>query len=186
MTTSPGGRSSVRISAGRWKGRRLEVPESARPTSSRAREALFDILAPRIPGARVLDLFAGSGAVGFEAVSRGAARAVLVDPDPGALCRARETLGAGDEIVIVASDAARAVADLERRGERFDLVFADPPYRSDERTIEDLSAVASLLTPGGVFVVQTDSGDKRPSLEGFALEESRSYGRNVFHFLRIL
>ena len=111
---------------------------------------------------------------------------MLVDPDPGALCRARETLGAGDEIVIVASDAAKAVADLERRGERFDVVFADPPYWSNERTIEDLSAVASLLTPGGVFVVQTDSGDKRPSLEGFALEESRSYGRNVFHFLRIL
>jgi 16S rRNA (guanine966-N2)-methyltransferase len=176
----------VRIAAGRWKGRRLDVPESARPTSSRAREALFDILGPRIAGAQVLDLFAGSGAVGFEAVSRGAARAVLVDPDAGALRRARETLGADEEVLVLASDAASAVADLGKRGERFDVVFADPPYRDGERAIRDLVGIAPLLSPAGLLVLQADADEKPPSLEGFARVSSRGYGRNVFHFLRIL
>ena len=176
----------MRIAAGRWKGRKLEVPGSARPTSSRAREALFDILGPRIAGARVLDLFAGSGAVGFEAVSRGAARAVLVDPDAEGLRRARATLGAGDDVVVLASDAANALADLGRRGERFDVVFADPPYRDGELAFRGLSGIARLLSPGGVLVVQTDSKEEPPSLEGFAPVSSRGYGRNVVHFLRIL
>ena len=176
----------MRISAGRWKGRRLGVPLNARPTSSRAREALFDILGPRIEGARVLDLFAGSGAVGFEAVSRGAAGAVLVDPDAEALRQARAALGADDEVLVLASEAANAVADLGRRGERFDVVFADPPYRDGERAVRDLSGIALLLSPGGVLVVQTDAEQEPPSLEGFAPVSSRAYGRNVFHFLRIL
>jgi 16S rRNA (guanine(966)-N(2))-methyltransferase RsmD len=176
----------VRIAAGRWKGRKLEVPDSARPTSSRAREALFDILGPRITGARVLDLFAGSGAVGFEAVSRGAARAVLVDTDAEPLRRARASLDAGEDVLVLASDAASALADLGRRGERFDVVFADPPYRDGERAARDLSGIARLLSPGGVLVVQTDSEGKPPFLEGFAPVSSRVYGRNVFHFLRIL
>ncbi len=162
------------------------MPATARPTSSRAREALFDILGPRIAGARVLDLYAGSGAVGFEAVSRGAARAVLVEADAGALRRAQASFGADDEIVVVASDAAGAVADLGKRGERFDVVFADPPYRSGGRAIGELAGIATLLSPAGVLVVQTDSNEKPPSLEGFALVSSRGYGRNVFHFLRIL
>ena len=78
-------RPSVRIIAGRWKGRRLAVPDGARPTSDRAREALFSILQKRIPGAKVLDLYSGSGAVGLEAVSRGAARALLVEKSASVL-----------------------------------------------------------------------------------------------------
>ncbi|HEX7251797.1 MAG TPA: RsmD family RNA methyltransferase, partial [Thermoanaerobaculia bacterium] len=77
----------VRIFAGRWKGRMLEVPSDARPTSGRAREALFSIVRESLRGARVLDLYAGSGAVGLEALSRGARRAVLVEQKPGALDR---------------------------------------------------------------------------------------------------
>jgi 16S rRNA (guanine(966)-N(2))-methyltransferase RsmD len=134
----------------------------------------------------VLDLFAGSGAVGFEAVSRGAARAVLVDPDAEGLRRARATLGAGEDVVVLACDAANALADLGRRGERFDVVFADPPYLHGEFASRDLSGIAHLLSPGGVLVVQTDSKGEPPSLEGFAPVSSRGYGRNVFHFLRIL
>jgi len=85
----------VRILAGRWKGRRLEAGSSARPTSSKARQALFSILAGRIDGARVLDLYAGSGAVGLEAVSRGALSAVLIEVDAVPLRRSVERIGAG-------------------------------------------------------------------------------------------
>jgi 16S rRNA (guanine966-N2)-methyltransferase len=179
-------RSTVRIGAGKWKGRSLEVPASARPTSSRAREALFDILGPRIAGARFLDLFAGSGAVGFEAVSRGAARAVLVEPASEPLRRARETFEAGSEIAVVSADAARAMEDLARGGEVFDIVFADPPYGTGRLEIARLSGVRRILAPEGVLVVQTDAGAEPPCVEGFATDSRRPYGRNVFHFLKIL
>ena len=86
----------------------------------------------------------------------------------------------------MASDAASAVSELGRRGERFDVVFADPTYRDGGLAKGDLSGVALLLSPDGVLVVQTDSEEKPPSLEGFAPFSSRGYGRNVFHFLRIL
>jgi len=180
------GRSSVRIAAGKWKGRRLPVPKGARPTSSRAREALFDLLGERIAGARVLDLFAGSGAVGFEAVSRGASRAVLVERDAEALRRARETFGAGDAVAVLASDAAGAVASLESAGERFDVVFADPPYGSQPRSAEALASAAALLSPGGILVFQSDADAAPPAVEGLEAFSRRAYGRNVFHFLRVL
>src|SRR5450631_4455941 len=98
MTNGKGPPGTVRISAGRWKGRRLEVPEASRPTSARARESLFDILGGRVAGARVLDLYAGSGAVGIEAVSRGALRATLVERDAAVLRRNAGSLSAGDAL----------------------------------------------------------------------------------------
>jgi 16S rRNA (guanine(966)-N(2))-methyltransferase RsmD len=161
------------------------VPGGARPTSGRARAALFDVLGPgRISGARVLDLFAGSGAVGLEAVSRGAASAVLVESDSAALARTCVRLGASPEQVrVLSSEAGSALATLLRAGDRFDLVFADPPYASDPRRI--LDGAARLLAQGGVLVVQADEGaDVRPppSLEPVS---RRAYGRNVFHFFGI-
>lgn len=173
--------SAVRIIAGRWKGRLLEVPEGARPTSARAREALWSILQKRVPGARVLDLYAGSGAVGLEAVSRGAARAVLVEENAAALQRNLGRLPDGQAMVsIVAGDAGATAADLAGRGVRFDLVFADPPYGSP---IAALSRnVTHLLAPNGLFVLQRDSFDSSPEPEGLSLLERRPYGRNVFSF----
>ena len=128
-----GGR--VRIIAGRWRGRRLAVEDEpdVRPTPDRVRETLFNWLAPDLPGARCLDLFAGSGALGFESVSRGAAEAVLVDRSRAVCDRLREEcarLDAADSVSVIEADA---LGWLTRRptgtGAPFDIAFVDPPHR---------------------------------------------------------
>ena len=128
--TTPG---SVRLIGGHWRGTRLPVPDVAglRPTSDRVRETLFNWLQPMLPGARVLDLFAGSGALGLEAVSRGAASAVLVEADPG-LAQALEAVVAklqgGDRVQVRRMDA---LACLDAGDDHFDLAFVDPPFAAD-------------------------------------------------------
>jgi 16S rRNA (guanine(966)-N(2))-methyltransferase RsmD len=172
---------AVRVLAGKWKGRRLEAAAGTRPTSSRARAALFDILGPRVVGARVLDLYAGTGAVGVEAVSRGAKSAVLVEPDAAPLRRAIERIGAAGEIEILAATAGEALALLARRGARFDLVFADPPYAQAPETAQ-LDRAARLLAPGGLLVLQQDARGSEASVAGVERLDRRAYGRNVFFF----
>lgn len=127
---------SVRITGGRWRGRRLPVAdaEGLRPTTDRIRETLFNWLRPRLGGSRVADLFAGTGILGMEALSRGAAAALFVERDrrlARAIERALAALGAGDTADesagrVLAADAYRLLADGEP--ERFDIVFLDPPY----------------------------------------------------------
>jgi 16S rRNA (guanine966-N2)-methyltransferase len=182
---SSGATGRIRIQSGRWKGRGLAVPASARPTSGRARAGLFSMLGEKIQGARVLDLYAGSGAVGLEAVSRGAARAVLVDPDAGALVRELARWKVSEEEVrVLRETAARALSRLAESGERFDVVFADPPYEGGGRPGE-LAGVAAVLADGGVAVVQTDARSGPPEIPGLRPTPigRREYGRNVFHFL---
>ena len=172
---------AVRIGAGRWKGRLLEVPQGARPTSSRAREALFDILQERVAGSRVLELYAGSGAVGLEALSRGAARSVLVEPSASALERNLGRLAPeAGTFELLCREAAAAVSELLRRGERFDIVFADPPYASG-LSPDVAPGVARLLAEGGTFVLQGDVG-RDPLPAGLTLADRRAYGRNVLRF----
>ena len=174
---------SVRIIAGRWKGRRLAVPEGTRPTSDRAREALFSILQKRIPGAAVLDVYAGSGAVGLEAVSRGASGAVLVEKRAAATLREnlRRLPPPHDAAEILGDDANTALESLEKAGRRFDLLFADPPYASSPAALE--RRAARLLAPGGLLVLQRDRGEEAPPrLAGLHLVATRDYGRNVFSF----
>lgn len=181
--TGRSARSFVRVLAGRWKGRRLDVPAGARPTSGLAREALFDILQRLIPGSRVLDLFAGSGAVGIEALSRGAVEAVFVEHDARDVAANLARLGTpGGQAVVVEGDAVAAIASLARRGERFDVVFADPPYALGTTALS--RSIASLLAPGGTLVLQTDSGGGAPTLPGLGPGVRRAYGRNVFWFFR--
>ncbi|MBD9367880.1 16S rRNA (guanine(966)-N(2))-methyltransferase RsmD [Xanthomonas sp. XNM01] len=122
---------AVRIVGGRWRGTRLAVTGAPglRPTSDRVRETLFNWLMPALPGARVLDLFAGSGALGFEAVSRGAASAVLVEQHPTAAAALRETvtrLGAQERIEVVQGDALRWLAAQPPAA--FHIAFVDPPF----------------------------------------------------------
>lgn len=183
---SPGaGTSRVRIQSGRWKGRALSVPGSVRPTSGRARAGLFNLLGEKVQGARVLDLYAGSGAIGLEAVSRGAARAVLVDPGAGALVRELARWKVSEEEVRVLREPAdRALSRLAASGERFDVVFADPPYAGAGRH-DELAGVAAVLAEGGVAIVQTDASSNPPELPGLRPTPigRREYGRNVFHFL---
>lgn len=124
---------SVRIIGGRWRGTRLAVSQAAglRPTSDRVRETVFNWLQPVLPGARVLDLFAGSGALGLEAVSRGAAHAQLVESDPAlaqALQGAVQRLSAGDQVKV---DRADALAWLRKeQALPFDIAFVDPPFQA--------------------------------------------------------
>jgi 16S rRNA (guanine966-N2)-methyltransferase len=177
--------AAVRIIAGRWKGRKLEVPPRSRPTSSRAREALFSMLQDSVPGARFLDLYAGSGAVGLEAASRGASRVVLVEEEAGPIRRALGRLGADPEAVaLLELPDHRALRRLLDSGERFDLVFSDPPYAL-ELSAEAGETLASLLAPGGVFILQRDSGTSPPELDGLTLVRRRDYGRNVLYLYAV-
>lgn len=122
---------SVRIIGGRWRGTRLPVADAQglRPTSDRTRETLFNWLQPALPGARVLDLFAGSGALGFEALSRGAREALLVEREPrlcGALRAVAQRLPGGEAAHVAQADAL-ALLRAPLHG-RFDIVFVDPPF----------------------------------------------------------
>ena len=136
----------MRIIAGEFRGRGLKAPgdRRARPTADRVREAWFSILAGELPGARVLDLFAGSGALGLEALSRGAEAVDFVELSRSALAALRANVAAldvDDRVRVHAGDALRFVADLAAG--RYDLAFADPPYRSDasERLVAAFRAV---------------------------------------------
>lgn len=124
----------VRLIGGRWRGTRLEVPDAPglRPTGDRVRETLFNWLMPMLPGARVLDLFAGSGALGLEAVSRGAATATLVERDPVLAAALREVAGrlpGGEAVSVVQADALGWLASQPEQA--FDLAFVDPPFAAD-------------------------------------------------------
>lgn len=163
----------MRINSGTFKGRVLKTPkgEATRPTSGLVRETLFNILARDIPGARVLDLFAGSGSVGLEALSRGAAHAVFVEKARPALACLRENitaLGVADETTVLPYPVDRALAELTRAGDSFDLIFLDPPFADAEAYARTLAAVAEspLLTPDGILVAQHDARLPLPEKAG--------------------
>jgi 16S rRNA (guanine966-N2)-methyltransferase len=153
----------LRIIAGKFRGRKLKSPPSldTRPTSDRLRETLFNVVAPRIRGVRFLDLCAGSGAVGIEALSRGAAHATFVDRSPRMsvlieanldLCRVTEA-----EVAVVTSDALEFLRKAVKRGsEGWDLIFFDPPYAENYLAVlEALGGVASeLLRDEGLLIVE--------------------------------
>ena len=179
----------VRIIAGAARGRRLRVPEGrgTRPTSDRVKEALFSSLQPLLAGASVLDLYAGSGALGLEALSRGAAHLTAVESHRGALAVLRHNL----EVVglpgaeVVADDVRRALA-RELPGAPFDLVLADPPYRTgDEELGAVLGAVAAHLAPGATVVVERAARDGAVPWPADLLEVGcRRYGDTAVHRAR--
>jgi 16S rRNA (guanine966-N2)-methyltransferase len=150
-----------RIIGGAGKGRRLKTAagDSTRPTGARVRQSLFDILAPVIPGCRFLDAFAGSGGVGLEALSRGAAKVVLVDRAAAAVATAKENARAlaraGGEVQVFRQDARTAMGALADQGLRFDVVYLDPPYASDlYEPLLSLLGEGPLLAEGGVVVAE--------------------------------
>ena len=148
-----------RILAGGAKGRRLASPRGleTRPTSSRVRQTLFDILQGLVPGCRFLDLFAGNGGVGLEALSRGAARVVLVDSAPGALAALRENVRTlsflPGSVEVFSQDARVAALALSDAGSLFDIVYLDPPYASPLYEVL-LETAGSLLLQGGQVVAE--------------------------------
>jgi 16S rRNA (guanine966-N2)-methyltransferase len=170
----------VRIVAGRFGGRRLQAPpgRGTRPTSDRVREALFSTLGP-LDGVRVLDLFAGSGALAIEALSRGAASALLVERDPRAVAVIRANLDAlglaAPEATVVAGPARTALRSASARGDTYDLIFLDPPYRSAPGLGRDLSAALEPLLSGSGRVV-TESDRRAPLELALPLTHERRYG----------
>ena len=150
---------ALRIVSGKWGGRKLRAPrgQTVRPTADRVREAIFNILGDRMEGARVLDLFAGTGALALEALSRGAFSAVLVESRPHTFAVMRrnvEELGAS-EAELLPMDCRDALRVLRMRGSRFGLVFLDPPYGKGiaGRSAGELAG-AGILDPGGTVVVE--------------------------------
>ncbi len=172
----------MRIIAGKWRGRSLRAPKgyTVRPTSDRVRESIFNLLGERVAGTVALDLFAGSGALGLEALSRGADSAVFVESDPEAyeiLRRNMESLGAlrGEALAL---DYRQALRRLRARGMRFGLVFLDPPYG---RGMAALSAAAlekaGLLAPGATVVVEEATRTRDAVFpEGWEPVADRRYG----------
>lgn len=173
----------LRVTGGRLGGRRLRVPRGGlRPTSDRIREAVFGRL-ENLEGAAVLDLYAGTGALGIEAISRGASSAVFVERAARCLSVLRDNvsaLGLDDAVQIVSGDAPRAVRRLGKAGERFDLVLVDPPYASAEapRALEALVA-AGVLARGATVVVERGRCHPLPVVRGLALLDERRYGDTV-------
>jgi len=178
----------TRILGGEFRGRRLEVAASkTRPSTGRLREALFSVLLPRIESARVVDLFAGAGSLGFEALSRGAASALFVENHPAALralaANARR-LGLGPERAqIFRGDAHRWIdRQLRREPAAFEIVFADPPYQ-DESLSELLSQGRSLVESGrvGCFCLEHSSRFEVDVLSGDGYrQQTRRYGQSAF------
>jgi len=179
----PGAVRRLRVTGGNLSGRRFRVPQGAvRPTSDRVREALFGRLGD-LAGLRVLDLYAGSGALGIEALSRGAARVAFVEQAAATLRVLRANLaelGIESFASVVAGDVPAAVRRLGRAGERFDLVLVDPPYASEEpvRAFEALVGSA-VLCAGAMVVLERDRRHPSPGVAGLAALDERRYGDTV-------
>ena len=170
----------MRVIAGTAKGRTLRSPrtQDTRPITDRAKESLFNILAPRIPGSRFLDLFAGTGSVGIEALSRGAAHATFVERAGGALADIRHNLGATHL-------AADVFAYLRGTPAPFDVIFVAPPQWRGlwTRAVQLLDQQPGWLAPDGVIVVQHDPAESTDvPLQHLRMSAERTYGRVRFTF----
>ena len=182
----------MRIIAGAYKGRRLTTPrgDTTRPTADQVRIALLDTLMPWLPEARVLDLFAGAGGVGLEALSRGAAHVTFVERDARAVQALRAnvaTLGVAPATRLVRADVGRALRALRRDGERFDVVFLDPPYGGDDVTTTlDMLGDAVVISDRGVVVAQHPTKRAPAAIVG-RLEafRARRFGETTLTFFRL-
>lgn len=175
----------MRVIAGTAGGRRLVTPKGdrTRPTADRVREALFSSLQPRLQGARVLDLFAGSGALAIEALSRGAAQATLVESARAALAAIRtnlDTAGVADRAQVVAAELPGA---LDRCEGPYDVVVLDPPYGLDRGVLADvLARVAELCAPDAtVRLEQATRAGPPPWPDSLLAERARRYGDTTIH-----
>lgn len=183
----------MRIVGGTYRGRILVAPEGlgVRPTTDRVREALFNILEhgnTPLEGARVLDLFSGSGALGLEALSRGARSALFVETDAdarGAIRQNVESLGATGATRIFRRDATQLGAMPGDKGGPFDLVFLDPPYGKGLGVTALASAQDGGWLTGDARIVFECGADETPDVSGFQLDDMRRYGDTKVLFLRL-
>ena len=177
----------LRITGGTHRGRLLGTPRGrdTRPTSDKVRQAIFNLLGQDLEGLVVLDVFCGTGALGLEALSRGARHAWMVDRARAALVTAGEnvrTLGMEDRVTLVAGDAERELARLP--GGEADLALCDPPYALDNRAAL-LGALSRALKPGGLLVFETDASDVlEEAAAGWVRAKHRVYGSTAVHVLQ--
>jgi len=194
----------MRVITGSARGHPLKVPKSAstRPTPARAKEAMFSSLGGRVPGARVLDLFAGSGAFGIEALSRGAAEAVFVELDGMACATLRENLRTTrleENAVLMDMDVPDALDALARQGGAFDIIFADPPYLKSQGTGHKSQAknavdwksallassdLKSVLAPDGILLLEHYKQDPGVESPHFKPQKEFRFGDTVITLLR--
>jgi len=181
----------VRIISGEFRGRKLKTPKGnrVRPTSDRAKETLFNLLGDRVEGAAFLDLFAGSGSVGLEAASRGAAEVVLVEKDSAVFALVRENLAlcrSSERVTALLMDGAGSLDLFREQGRSFDMIFLDPPYRDPAAygLIQRIDR-EGLLAPGGMLVAEHDRRRLLPEQEGsLARVRQKRIGDTVFSFYR--
>lgn len=173
----------MRIISGLYRARRLLAPEGlhTRPTPEKVREAVFSMLMLDIPDAHVLDIFAGSGAMALEALSRGAQDAVLIESNAAAqkaILGNMRALGTGKEANLMAQDYKAALLALQRAGAAFDVVFMDPPYEDAQALAANALSLLreyALLAPGAVISVEHEEAFLAP--EGFHIYKEKRYGR---------
>lgn len=178
----------LRIIAGEFKGRLLKTPKrnATRPTQSVVREALFNICQEEVVGARFLDLYAGSGAVGFEALSRGAAHVVFVEKSSPALQCLRGNAAALQverKVEILAADVPQAIKRLSGQPS-FELIYLDPPYSEDPTPAVEKLLLFGLLTPLGHLFLETQNAAL--DFSGLSLLKSRRFGTTLLHQYQLL
>ena len=176
--------SKLRVSGGDARGRRLKAPRNIRPTQGMVKEAIFNMVAASLDGARVVDLFAGSGALGIEALSRGAAHVTFVDREPRGLAILRQNLqilGFTDRARVIRAEAARWLEGSPDEMEAADLVFMDPPY---EDPVFD-RALRALDAGGGDATVVAEYSRRQslPALERLRVQRERKYGDTMVALL---
>jgi 16S rRNA (guanine966-N2)-methyltransferase len=175
----------MRVGGGTARGKRLSATGSgrARPTAARVAGALFNSLAPRLEDARVLDLFAGTGRLGIEALSRGAQEAVFVERDPRNATAIRKNLasaGVGARGVVRCGNALTAIASLDAEGRRFDLIILDPPYgRELQRETLRRVATSAVLADGGLAIAEGHWRDDPGEVAGLKRVRSSRYGETA-------
>lgn len=178
----------MRVTGGNERGRQLKAPpgSSVRPTSDKVKQALFNILGDRVAGAVFLDLFAGAGGIGIDALSRGAERAVFVDEARGSLAVVRQNiddLGYGNRAVTVLSTAE---AFLKKPSGHYDIAFLDPPYADNMQPLLELLASAGVLKPDAIVVAEHMKKQPSPEKAGcLTLQRAARYGDTVLAFYTV-
>lgn len=175
----------MRISGGQWRSRQLISPQGRdiRPTAQIVKEGLFNMLQGRLHGARMLDIFAGTGQMGLEALSRGAAQAVFIDRNLNALTANASLIGVTPECI--KGDFKYALRELEAKGRRFDIIFADPPYEAGFYP-EIMLMAGALMNKDSVLALEHDSRENILPLGGLKIIKQRKYGRRAITLLALL
>ncbi len=181
----------MRVIAGSARRLLLKAPDGmdTRPTADRVKESLFNMLNPDLYGCAFLDLFSGSGAVGIEALSRGAQRAVLVDASmecAGIIKQNLEVTKLGENAEIINEDVYAAIERLGRRGDKFDIIFMDPPYAAGYYVpVMEAIKKADILAAEGYIVAESAKGVDFTAAEGFKIFKERKCGPAVMNFLNL-